>query len=397
MLIFKKSKIKLIALLLVVFVSICTLSSAIEISPDITNAADSSDVVTTALDDTNSAIVENNSNVKHSDLFLLENVANINNTVDGNVFVMAKEVNINSPIYGNAFILAESVNISENATIYNSAFILANNVTINGNILDLYCTSNNLKINTNSIIARDINTYCQSFILDGHIGRNANLSCGSISFNTTGVKTAKIDGNLSYSSEYELDISKDIVAGNIHYNKVEADDQESTKNIVKEYASDLLKVLIVSIIVILVMVFAAPKFVNKQYYTLTHKPWASLGYGALALIATPLVCFILFITIIGIIPSLALLFTYIFVVSISPAILAIPLGKLLCKKINKQSNGYIILMSIVCVIAIWILTNIPIIGGLLSLITSLLSLGILTYAIFNSKKIPSDTEVVDAQ
>lgn len=381
----RKFKIQFIALLLILFISICSLSFATEsnslVQPRTTDPE--SEAVVTSLENSDVAPISSNSETTESDLFLFQNVANINNNVAGNVFVMAKEVNINSTIYGNVFILAENVNINENADIYNDAFICANTIDISGSLYNLYSISSSVKINNSANIIRDVNIACDSFTLNGYIARNANISCESMNFNTSSTDYAGIGGNLSYSSSSELNINKNIVSGNITYTEIAKKD--FAVNIVKEYALNLLKVLIVSLIVILILVFATPKFVNKEYTILTNKTLATLGYGLLSLFAVPLICFILLFTVIGIIPSLTLLFIYIFIINISPAIVAIPLGKLICTKINKQTNGFIVLMSMVCVLAIWILTNIPIIGGFFSLIISIFALGILTYALFRKK------------
>ncbi len=89
-------------------------------------------------------------------------------------------------------------------------------------------------------------------------------------------------------------------------------------------------------IVVLILTFATPKFAEKAQTILTTKPWATLGYGALALIVVPVVCFILFCTVIGIIPAIILLLAYIFVLSISSAIISIPVGRMLCQKMKKR-------------------------------------------------------------
>lgn len=385
MLNFKKSKLKFFVLLLVCLITICNFSFATEndILVEPRTADDEPEAVVTSLEHNDVALISSNSETTESDLFLFQNIVNINNDVDGNVFVMAKAVNINSTIYGNVFILAESVNIGENADIYNDVFICANTIDISGSLYDLYSVSTSVKINNSANIIRDVNIGCDSFTLNGYISRNANISCESINFNTVGAQYAGIGGNLSYSSSSELNINESIVAGDINYTEIVKED--FTGNIVKDYALDLLKVLIVSLIVILILVFAAPKFVDKQYSMLTTKTLTTLGYGLLALFVIPLVCIILFFTVIGIIPALAILFAYIFIISISPAIVAIPLGKLICAKMNKQSNGFIVLMSMVCVLIIWILTNIPILGGFFSLATAIFALGILICALFIKK------------
>ena len=139
---------------------------------------------------------------------------------------------------------------------------------------------------------------------------------------------------------------------------------------------------------------ATPKFAEKAQTILTTKPWATLGYGALALIVVPVVCFILFCTVIGIIPAIILLLAYIFVLSISSAIISIPVGRMLCQKMKKDSKGMSILMSMVAFIVIWLVRQLPIIGGIATLFANLFALGLIINLIFDSKSRKKDSNVV---
>ena len=72
---------------------------------------------------------------------------------------------------------------------------------------------------------------------------------------------------------------------------------------------------------------------------------------------------------------------------------------MLCNKFNKKSNGYLVLMSMICVLVINLITSIPIIGGFCTLIVSLFGLGIFTYLIFNNKKVSANknTETIESK
>ena len=103
-------------------------------------------------------------------------------------------------------------------------------------------------------------------------------------------------------------------------------------------------------------------------------------------------CFILLCTVIGIIPAVALLLIYIFLIQISPAIVSIPVGKMLCDKIKKDSKGMRILMSALTVAVIFIVKLIPIIGGIAGILVAMFALGIIFYSIFNPEKKASSQE-----
>lgn len=390
---FKNSKFKsliivgiLIALIFSVFANVCYAENedngedeiAVISSNDETLPADSSDTTTKV----------------EKDVFLCDNSVTIDYPVSGNVYVMGKDVTINSVVDGNIFVLAGNLEIGEQAYIYSDLFVCANDVTIKGYVYDVYSISSNLKIEDSAYIIRDISAGANTVSLNGLIRRNANLSFDSITIDET---NAKIEGDLSYSSK-SASIPESIVSGNVNYSE-EKDDEEviSPASIVKDYFYDALKVLVLGLVVVLIVIFAMPKFAEKEEVILKNKLWQTLGYGALAFIAVPVACFILLFTIIGILPALAIIFVYAFLISIAPAIVSIPVGKMLCDKMKKDSKGMRILMSMFSILVIWLVKQLPIIGGVADLAVILFGLGIIVYSIFSStEKIKKNDVVAEA-
>ena len=75
------------------------------------------------------------------------------------------------------------------------------------------------------------------------------------------------------------------------------------------------------------------------------------------------------------------------------AIVAIPISKIFCTKINKNTKGMTILISILLAIVIWLLEQIPVVGNIISLLVAILGLGILSYSVFHSKIESKDKKV----
>jgi len=369
----------LIALIFSVFANVCYAENedngedeiAVISSNDETLPADSSDTTTKV----------------EKDVFLCDNSVTIDYPVSGNVYIMGKDVTINSVVDGNIFVLAGNLEIGEQAYIYSDLFVCANDVTIKGYVYDVYSISGNLKIEDSAYIIRDISAGANTVSLNGLIRRNANLSFDSITIDET---NAKIGGDLSYSSK-SASIPESIVSGNVNYSEAKDDEEViSPASIVKDYFYDALKVLVLGLVVVLIVIFAMPKFAEKEEVILKNKLWQTLGYGALAFIAVPVACFILLFTIIGILPALAIIFVYAFLISIAPAIVSIPVGKMLCDKVKKDSKGMRILMSMVSILVIWLVKQLPIIGGVAGL-------GIIVYSIFSStEKIKKNDVVAEA-
>ena len=375
---------KLFVVLFAIITCLTTISFAEEA---VTTSLDNEAVVTSEDENSEVTTTDTSSNVVSNDLYLFENSVTIDYPVAGNVYVIAEDVTINNVIDGNVFILANKVTLEANTYVYSDVFICANEVTINGYLYDLYSISNKLTIDTNAYIIRDLKASADTLNLSGFVKRNANIAAETI---TASEGTALIGGNLSYTAT-SASIPESIVSGEVEFNEYKV--EQSTIS-AKNYIEDAITVLILALIVVLVVVLATPKFADKEQSILENKFAATLGYGALTLIVIPVVCFILFCTVLGIMPAIAILFAYIFVLQISSAIVSIPLGKIICKKLNKNTKGMNILMSMIAVLVIWALEQIPVLGGILALFVAILGLGILTYAIFHSKVESKNKNVV---
>lgn len=398
---FKNFKVKLLVALILIATLLTTFSYAEENVADGTVNGEVS--VTATSEDTNTEVqstdTETNnedtntttSTVKEGDLFLTGDSVTVDYPVSGNMFIFANDVTINHNVDGNIFVFANSLTVGSNAYVYSDLFVCANEVTIAGTVYDVYSLSTRLTLEASTYIVRDITAKTATLTLSGYVRRNANLSFDTIQVDET---YTLIDGDLNYSATSQS-IPESIVSGSINYTEGSGYSEEPSK-MFQNYLKELLQVLVVAIIIVLIVVFATPKFTNKMHSILENKAAVTLGCGALTLILVPVLCFILFCTIIGIIPALALLFTFIFIISISPIILSIPLAKIVCEKIKKESKGLTIVFALLFVVIIWLLEQIPILGILVALFVSLFGLGIITYSIFRKAPKKNDNIVAKA-
>ena len=398
---FKNFKVKLLVALILIATLLTTFSYAEE---NVTDEAVNGEVsVTATSEDTNTEVqstdTETNnedtntttSTVKEGDLFLTGDSVTIDYPVSGNMFIFANDVTINHNVDGNIFVFANSLTVGSNAYVYSDLFVCANEVTIAGTVYDVYSLSTRLTLETSTYIVRDITAKTSTLTLSGYVRRNANLSFDTIQVDET---YTLIDGDLNYSATSQS-IPESIVSGSINYTEGSGYSEEPSK-MFQNYLKELLQVLVVAIIIVLIVVFATPKFTNKMHSILENKAAATLGCGALTLILVPVLCFILFCTVVGIIPALALLFTFIFIISISPIILSIPLAKIVCEKMKKESKGLTIVFALLFVVIIWLLEQIPVLGILVALFVSLFGLGIITYSIFRPAPKKNDNIVAKA-
>lgn len=323
--------------------------------------------------------LETTSNVVSKTLYLANSSVTIDYPVEGNVFVMAQDLTISGNISGNVFALAQNLKIESTGSINSTLFVCAENVTIDGTVSDVFSISSNLTINKSARIIQDITAGGSTLKLGGTIGRNANFEFDEI--NTS--DSAMILGDLSYSSKTAA-ISEDMVSGTTSF-KIMEEVKIEPKDIIKSKLNDLYTLLVISLVIVLIVVYAMPKFADKEQKIVENKLAATFGYGALALILVPFACLLLFFTILGILPAVALFLVYLFIImQMATALVAIAIAKIICQKINKNTKGFTLLFSMLLVLAIWILELIPVLGSIVSLLTAILGLGIIVYAIFHS-------------
>lgn len=330
---------------------------------------------------------------KKSDVYLSGDNITIDYTIDGNLFVIADTVTINSQIGGDAFVLAKNLIINEEGYIYSNLFTIAESINIKGIVYDVYALSQDFTISGGAVY-RDLKVSCGSMTINGVVGRNAFINCNTISFNTEENSNALIYGNLNYSSASKNAIPEDSVYGEINYTAPKTSSDKSVSSIVLDYILNLGGFIAFVLIIWLLCLVLAPKFLANTNKYIGKKTLSVLGYGLLALIATPIICIILILLQLTSGISLFLLTLYVLAVIVSKSLFTISANNYVCSKLKITKKLGIFGMLIASGIVIWAITKIPYIGGLISFIISVIGLGILVASILPKKAIKTE-EVKD--
>lgn len=323
-------------------------------------------------------------NYKKNDVYLNGDNITIDYIVDGNLFVCANTVTINSQIGGDAFILAKNVIIGEKGYVFNNLFAISNSVEIKGVVYDVYALAKNLTI-SKGYVYRDLKTSCNTLNINGVIGRNAFINCSNINFNTDENTNGIIYGNLNYKAKSESSIPENVINGTVNYTPAKISSEKSVQAIIADYILNLGCFLAFILIVWLVCVLLAPKFLENTNNYVGKKTLSILGTGLLTIIVVPIACIILILLQLTSGVSLFLLALYILALIVSTALFTITANNYICSKLKINKNLGIFGMLIISGIIIWILTQIPYIGGLISLIVTVLGLGILITSILPKK------------
>lgn len=401
-----KLKLKLLIATLALFLIICS-----------TNCFATGSDYGTMLISADSALSQE-STITNSDLYVSDSKYEISNTVNGNAFILAdkfilkQEVELNGDLY----ICANEVILEQKSKINGNAFICSNNTTINGEINgSIYAVSQKFDMQYFAFISRDLHLTAEEAALNGWIYRDSFISAKNITTqenfinqnnftlsdadsltfsgeilgdatintkdfiikNTDNEKnlTCKISGNLSYSSNKELDIQEGIVSKEIKYSNYVDTEQNNTFSNIWNYVLSLITSLVCVYIIYLLISKFAPKYLDKISNISGLNLLKSLGIGLALLILIPIVSILLFITQVGSILGIILLLIYIILLIIAKPLFIISIATFAKSKFTKGLNIYLYILF--TTVALSIISLIPYIGFIISMLVFLIGLGML--------------------
>ena len=329
---------------------------------------------------------------KKSDVYLTGDNITIDYIVDGNLFVVADTVTINSQIGGDAFICAKNVIVDKDGYVFSNLFTTAESVEIKGVVYDVFALAKDFTI-SGGFVYRDLKAACGNLTVNGSVGRNAFVTCSSINFNTDQNSNGLIYGDLNYSSDSEVSVPEECVKGNVNYTKSESSsDQKTTASIITDYIVGLGKFLAFVLIIWLICLALAPKFLANTNNYVGKKTLGIFGYGLLSLIVVPIACIILILLRLTSGFSLFLIALYVLAIVVSKSLFTITANNYVCSKMKINKNLGIFGMLIVTGIITFVLTKIPFVGSIISFIISILGLGILVVSILPKKINKKDEE-----
>lgn len=376
-----KNKFKIITLLMVIILAFTV--PIVQAAEDTTATNEVNEQATQQAVDANASM----ENLKSEDIYLTGDEVTIDYMVDGNLFVFANTVNINSYIGGDAFIVANTINVNENGYIFSNLFAIGKDITISGRIYDLYACSNNITIN--GYIYRDIRTITDNLNISGIIGRNVYTKTNTINIQTTSNESEQsqvtsqglINGNLNYTSSIELSIPEGTVTGSVNY----TEEKSSNSASVQTYILSLGRFIVTVVLVWLICLWLAPKFLKNTSTIISKKFLPTLGYGIL----TPILAVIAFalLILLGITSTIATIgLAILFIgIALAPSIFAITINNLICNKLKIEKNSVIFGILIITSAILWAICIIPVVGSFVSIAISMLGLGIIIKGILPSK------------
>ena len=280
---------------------------------------------------------------KKQDVYLTGEDVTIDYIVDGNVFVFANNVTINSQIGGDAFIIANNVTVGEQGYVFSNLFTMTRNLTIKGVVYDVYGMAKTTDVT--GYVYRDLKLISGTLNISGIIGRNAFIDCSSINFaqaqaqegEPTVTSQGRIVGNLNYTSTKEITFAEGVIGGETNYTPKAVSEGAG----IQDYIMYAGRFIVTVLILWLLGLWLAPKFMENASEILSKRTGAVVGYGILTpivLLIVPILLLLVSVTTnIGVI-GLAVLFL---LVMIGSPIFVITINKLTCPFLIRIKPGVI--------------------------------------------------------
>ena len=344
---------------------------------EITDAADMS-----SLDEDVLASYETDYEFVDSDLYLFDVNLDISQVVDGNVFAYGQTVNVSGEINGDLFVFASNLTIEESAIIHGNVFALASDMTVSGIAADVYAMADNFSLSEKSIIARNLYLSSNNISLEGQVSRDAYIAANTLKIAENDEPV--IEGNLTYSSKSEAQINEASVGGEIKYNAVQVDNSARIWSVV----SNLISALVLSFIVIMILLWIAPKFKDNICEIIAKKSFLSFGIGLLVFFATIIAAIILLLFTYGFGASTAVVAIAFLILGyvLSSTVFSMALGKLLANKFGFTKNVAYVLLSLLIVLIVNLIRYIPYVGGPIGFIIAMIGLGIICVNAYKREK-----------
>ena len=369
-----KSKIFVaLAICLLLLSSVCFATTEPQTTSAENTAANNTEVTSTEntnTSDSTSSTTDASSSWTNGDLYLTGDKVSVSNVVDGNAFIFANEVTIENTaeIGGDLFVFANKLTVN-GGYVYSSIFAYANEISINGVVYDVYAACTNFTLQNSGFVYRDLRVSSDHVTIEGKVRRNAFITANDITFGEDTASTY-IYGNLTYTSPNELSTQEGMIAG-----EVTREETASTANSPISYLTNALTILLTTFVIVLLIVWLAPKFVKRVTNMGVAKSFVSLGIG----IATPIVAllagFLLILSIVGISIFSSMVIVLALLCMIATSITSLFMAGLLAKLLKKTSNVSIVLLSLLASLVLWAIGLIPYVGWIFSIIFVLFGIG----------------------
>lgn len=327
------------------------------------------------------------------DIYLAGNKLIVSGTVLGDVVATGGTVEIHGNISGDLIVAAGEVVID--GKIGDDVRVACGNLEIDGQVGDdLLVTAGTITTTSTTNVGGDTAIRSGDANIAGNFGGEMDISAGDLVFsgNVKGnammeasdliiQPDSSIKGNLEYSSPGETTVPAGIVGEKIISESTEqredAFDGERVFNMIAFLGKVAYYLLLFVLGVISILVF--PDKTEEIVKHIQERPFKNIAVGFLVLVGTILGSLVLMITIIGAPIALFLILLLIIVLMIAKIYTAMWIGEVTLRKAGFEYKPWTILAF--GLFLILVLTELPYVGGIISLLATLVAMGGIYFAL----------------
>ena len=296
-----------------------------------------------------------------------------------NYFAAGNQVTTDAKVDGDAFLFANIVKVKNEVT--NNAFVGAQSVDVTGNIgRDLFVGASDFTLDKDATVGGNLYVGAAFATINGTVKGDVYVGAGTLTINGTveGKIKAQVDalelgaksvvgGDIEYTSKNDLKISDGAI-----YGEVVKKTPVSTKVDFRTGPFWSVKILSLlgNLLVGIILLTLFPKKTTEIVETIKSNFWSSLGWGLFFLIVVPILALIFMIIMIGLPLSIILLGFYLLALYFANIYVGLCFGNYLTK-----GNWSPIWSMTLGVVLLFIIYQLPWIGGIAGLIILLAGLG----------------------
>ena len=293
------------------------------------------------------------------------------------------KLTIDSEIGDDVIIAGGEVFITENAVIRGNLINFSGDIKMNGEVKGMLKSySGDLELNGK--VHGETKLYGEDIHINGEILGPTKMAAEDIEIGAT----AKFHSDVEYWSEdRELDFKNHLINATATYNEALIPDgnEFSWKRFGMLGIGFVILYILSAFLILLLLNWGFSNWFSEGANNFDKDPWKSLGYGLIYFFGVPLLIVITFLLIIGIPISLFLLCMYVFSLLHGHLVTAL----LITHYLNKNSTfkfWNVVFTSLGIAIVLRLLTLIPFLGGLLSIIVIAIGYGLLITIFLKRKK-----------
>jgi cytoskeletal protein CcmA (bactofilin family) len=315
------------------------------------------------------------------DLYVGGETIIIDGTINGDLIAGGRTITVNGTVNGSIMAAGGTVNI--NGEVTHAVRVIGGTLNIIGTIgRDLLVAGDEFIMASTAEIGSDLLLGAGTARIDGLINGDINSAVDSLTI----ASTASIQGKLTYISKNEANIQSGAqIRGTITHKLPDVKERLVTgthrlPNVGEKLVTIGLwgKVLgfLMTLVLGIIIVLLAPRRVKAVTESIRNRPWASLGWGAVILVATPIAALIVCITIIGLPLGLIALVFYTIAIYLTQLFVGLLIGQLIIGASRGVETRAALVGALALGLAILsLLRLIPYLGFVIGLATILFGLG----------------------